>query len=195
LAIVCAAADFCTTIVPRFGTPLVALEVRREAAADARTKVMWRVAVRGSSGTWLKFSGLLIPIQLPQGTAHSSVIGFLLAVCAATACADARTEKTEWQRNPKPTAAPRLSSAPEQGLKFIVGARRLDSPSFNGESLLASLKAVSCRLRNLLFVLCSKLFFLFLQQESRSRVVFDTRVFPQIIGKFAPLHDHALFSS
>jgi hypothetical protein len=27
------------------------------------------------------------------------------------------------------------------------------------------------------------------------RVVFDTRVFPQIIGKFAPLHDHALFSS
>jgi hypothetical protein len=25
------------------------------------------------------------------------------------------------------------------------------------------------------------------------RVVFDTRVFPQIIGKFAPLQDHALF--
>jgi hypothetical protein len=24
-------------------------------------------------------------------------------------------------------------------------------------------------------------------------VVFDTRVFPQIIGKFAPLHDHAPF--
>src|SRR5215831_14331297 len=76
LAIVCAAADFCTTIVPRFGTPLVALEVRRKAAAYARTKVMWRVVARGSSGTLLNFSGLLIPNQLPQGTVHSSVIGF-----------------------------------------------------------------------------------------------------------------------
>ncbi len=37
---------------------------------------MWRVVVRRSSGTLLKFSGLLIPIQLPQGTVHSSVIGF-----------------------------------------------------------------------------------------------------------------------
>jgi len=99
---------------------------------------MWRVVARGSSGTLLKFSGLLIPIQLPQSTTHSSVIGFLLAVCAATACAHAGTEKTESQRNPKPTAALRLSSAPEQGLKFIVGARGLDSLSFNGESLLTS---------------------------------------------------------
>ena len=74
---------------------------------------MWRVVVRGSSGTLLKFSGLLIPIQLRQGTVHSSVIGFLLAVCAATACAHAGTEKTESQRNAKPTAVPRLSSAPE----------------------------------------------------------------------------------
>jgi len=99
---------------------------------------MWRVVARGSSGTLLKFSGLLIPIQLPQSTTHSSVIGFLLAVCAATACAHAGTEKTESQRNPKPTAAPRLSSAPEQGLKLIVGDRGLNSLSFNRESLLAS---------------------------------------------------------
>ena len=30
---------------------------------------------------------------------------------------------------------------------------------------------------------------------AEGRGVFDTRVFPQIIGEFAPLHDHALFSS
>jgi hypothetical protein len=102
---------------------------------------MWRVVARGSSGTLLKFSGLLIPIQLRQGTVHSSVIGFLLAVCAATACAHAGTKKTEWQRNPKPPAAPRLSPAPEQGLKFIVGDRGLDSLSFNGESPLVSPKS------------------------------------------------------
>jgi hypothetical protein len=71
---------------------------------------MWRVVVRRSSGTLLEFSGLLIPIQLPQSTVHSSVIGSLLAVCAATPCADAGTQKTESQRNPKPTATPRLSS-------------------------------------------------------------------------------------
>ena len=106
---------------------------------------MWRVVIRGSSGTLLKFSGLLIPIQLPQSTVHSSVIGSLLAVCAATPCADAGTQKTESQRNPKPTTALRLSPAPEQGLKFIVGDRRLDSLSFNGESLLASPKSGELR--------------------------------------------------
>jgi hypothetical protein len=129
---------------------------------------MWRVVARGSSGTLLKFSGLLIPIQLPQSTTHSSVIGFLLAVCAATAYADPGTAKTESQRNPKPTAAPRLSSAPEQDLKFIVGARGLDSLFFNGESPLASPKVASCSLRDLLFALSSTQFFLFRQQESRA---------------------------
>src|SRR5262249_55831984 len=84
LAIACAAADFCTTIVPRLGTALVALEVRKEAAADARTKVMWGVVAKGSSGTLLHFSGLLIPIQLRQGAVHSLVIGFLLRIMNLT---------------------------------------------------------------------------------------------------------------
>jgi len=75
--------------------------------------VIWRVVVRGSSGTLLKFSGLLIPIQSPQDTTHSSVIGFLLTARAATASAHAETEKTEWQKNAKPTAVLGLSSAPE----------------------------------------------------------------------------------
>jgi hypothetical protein len=78
---------------------------------------------------------------LRQIIVHGSFIGFLLTVCAAIACADPGTEKTEPQRNPMPTAAPRLSSAPTQGLNFVLGARGLDSLSFNGESLLVSPKS------------------------------------------------------
>lgn len=71
-----------------------------------------------------------------RAVVRRSFIGFLAAVCAATVCADAGTDKTESQRDPTPTAAPRLSSAPKQGLNFVVGARGLDSLSFNGEPLL-----------------------------------------------------------
>ncbi len=65
---------------------------------------------------------------------------FLLALLAATAFADTGAEKTESQRNPTPIAAVRQSSAPKQGLNSVVGARGLDSLSFNGESLLVSLE-------------------------------------------------------
>jgi hypothetical protein len=173
LAIVCAAADFCTTFVPRLGTALVALEVRREAAADARTKVMWRVVVRRSSGTLLEFSGLLIPIPLPQSTVHSSVIGFLLAVCAATLCA--RNTETESQRNPKPTAAPRLSSG--TGIRFEVYRGRSWSrlTFLKWRIAFGRRKAASCSLRNLLFALASTQFFLFRQHEWRRRMRSPTK--------------------
>ena len=75
---------------------------------------MWREVVRRLSGELLNVSGLLIPLQL-RVTVHSSFIGFLVAVCAANAFAD-----------------------PGAGLNFVVGARGLDSISFNGESLLVS---------------------------------------------------------
>jgi len=91
---------------------------------------MWRAIVRRSSGTSRGFSG-----RLRQVTVHGSLLGFLVALCAATACAGSGTES---QGNPTPHAAPRISSAPQQGLDFVVGARGLDSLSFNGESLLVS---------------------------------------------------------
>jgi hypothetical protein len=63
---------------------------------------------------------------------------FLLAFLAASAFAYSGAEKIESQRHPTSTAAARHSSAPQQGLNFVVGARGLDSLTFNGESLLSS---------------------------------------------------------
>jgi len=74
---------------------------------------MWRVVVRGSSGTLPKFSGLLIPIQLPQDTTHSSVIRFLLAVRARPLPRTPKQRKQNRRWNAKPTAVLGLSSAPE----------------------------------------------------------------------------------
>jgi hypothetical protein len=71
-------------------------------------------------------------------SAHSPFIGFLVAVCAASAFADPGAEKTESQRNRTPTPAVLQSLAPKQGLNFVVGAHGLDSLSFNGQSLLVS---------------------------------------------------------
>src|SRR5215471_3533404 len=68
----------------------------------------------------------------------SRLMKFLLALLAATACADPGAEKTKSQRNPTLTAGARLSPAPKQGLNFVVGTHGLDSLSFNGESLLVS---------------------------------------------------------
>jgi hypothetical protein len=99
---------------------------------------MWRAVARRSSSRLSNFSGRLILHQLRQVTVHNSFIGFLVAVCAATVFADPDAEKTESKRNPTPTIVPRLSSAPKQGLNFVVGARGLDSLSFNGESFLVS---------------------------------------------------------
>jgi hypothetical protein len=120
---------------------MVALEIRRDAAADARTKMMWRTVVEDLSGALLNFSVRLVPLQLRQITFHSSFIILLAAVCNATAFGDSDPDRTESPTNPTSTAIRRPSSAPEQGLKFIVGARGLDSLSFNGESLLASPKS------------------------------------------------------
>ena len=91
---------------------------------------------------------------------------FLLALLAATAFADTGAEKTESQRNPTPIAAVRQSSAPKQGLNFVVGARGLDSLSFNGESLLVSLKG-ELQPQKSVFVLCSTQFFLFAAARRR----------------------------
>jgi hypothetical protein len=109
-------------------------------------------------------------------------------------------------------------------LKFIVGARGLDSLSFNGESLLASPKSGELQpersaFRTVLGAVLTlssagvatpnkkpntielsypwgRISCAYGKKKHNlagGRVVFDTRVFPQIIGKFAPLHDHALF--
>jgi hypothetical protein len=65
-------------------------------------------------------------------------IGFFLAFLAARVFADANPAKTESQQNRTPTPAVLQSRAPKQSLKFVVGARGLDSLSFNGQSLLVS---------------------------------------------------------
>jgi hypothetical protein len=115
------------------------LEIWREVAADARTEVMWRaVVMRRSSDTLLSFSTFLIPCPLPHITRHSSFVSFLLAFLAGTVFADTSPVKTESQQNPTATPAVLQSAAPKQGLNFFVGARGLDSLSFNGESLLVS---------------------------------------------------------
>jgi hypothetical protein len=118
---------------------VVALEIWREAAADARTEVMWRPVVRRRSpDTLLSISTLLIPCPLPHITRHSLFVSFLLALLAGTVFADTNPVKTESQQNPTATPAVLQSSAPKQGLSFVVGARGLDSLWFNGESLLVS---------------------------------------------------------
>jgi hypothetical protein len=100
---------------------------------------MWRaVIMRRSSDTLLSFSTLLIPCPLPHITRHSSFVSFLLALLAGTVFADTSPVKTESQQNPTATPAVLQSSAPKQGLNFVVGTRGLDSLSFNGESLLVS---------------------------------------------------------
>jgi hypothetical protein len=65
-------------------------------------------------------------------------IGFFLAPLAATVFADTSPVKGESQRDRTPTPAVLQSPAPEQGLHFVVGARGLDSLSYNGQSLLVS---------------------------------------------------------
>ena len=67
------------------------------------------------------------------------MIGYQLsALLAATVFAGTSPVKTESQRNRIPTSAVLQSSAPKQGLDFVVGAHGLDSLSFNGQSLLVS---------------------------------------------------------
>jgi hypothetical protein len=65
-------------------------------------------------------------------------IGFFLAFLAASVFADTNPAKTESQQNRTPTPAVVQSPATKQGLKFVVGARGLDSLSFNRQSLLVS---------------------------------------------------------
>src|SRR6266496_3718189 len=91
-----------------------------------------------SSDRLLNFSPLLIPYQLPHITPHSSLIGFCLALLAATAFAGTSPVQTVSQRNGTPTPAVLQLPAPKQGLNFVVGAHGLDSLSFNGQSLLVS---------------------------------------------------------
>jgi hypothetical protein len=95
---------------------------------------------------------------------------FLLALLAATAFADTGAEKTESQRNPTPTAAVRQSSAPKQGLNFVVALVVSIHSRLMENRFLSRRKGASCRRRNLFFVLCSTQFFLFVQQESRRRI-------------------------
>src|SRR6266508_7028293 len=61
-----------------------------------------------------------------------------LAFLAVTVFADTSLVKTVSQRNGTPTPAVLQSPAPKEGLNFVVGARGLDSLSFNGQSLLVS---------------------------------------------------------
>src|SRR6266542_3345384 len=91
-----------------------------------------------SSDRLLNFSTLLIPYQLPHITPHSSLIGFCLALLAATAFAGTSPVKTVSQRNGTPTPAVVPSPAAKQGLNFTVGERGLTALSFNGQLLLTS---------------------------------------------------------
>lgn len=63
---------------------------------------------------------------------------FFLAFLAATVFADTTPVKSESQQNRTPTLTVLQSPAPKQGLNFVVGARGLDSLSFNGQSFLVS---------------------------------------------------------
>src|SRR5256886_9927890 len=83
-------------------------------------------------------STLLIPPPLAHIGPHTSFIGFFLALLAATAFAGASPERTERQQDQTSTPAVLQSPTPRQGLNFVVGARGLDSLSFNGQSLLRS---------------------------------------------------------
>jgi hypothetical protein len=67
-----------------------------------------------------------------------SFVGFVLPFLAGTVFADPSAVKTE--SRPNPTATPTVLQSPgiERGLNFVVGARGLDSLSFNGQSLLVS---------------------------------------------------------
>ena len=86
----------------------------------------------------LEFLTLLRRSPLPHITPNRSLIGFFLALVAATAFAAASAVKAQSQ--PDRTATPSLlqSSAPKQHLNFVVGAHGLDLLTFNGESLLVS---------------------------------------------------------
>ena len=66
--------------------------------------------------------------------ARSSVVGFSLVLLAATAFASAVESESEWD----PTLSAAVPQSPKEGLNFVVGARGLDSLSFNGQSLLVS---------------------------------------------------------
>ena len=68
----------------------------------------------------------------------SSVVGFSLVLLAASIFAGPNPGERESQLNRTATAARLESPAPKQGLNFFVGARGLDSLSFNGQSLLVS---------------------------------------------------------
>jgi hypothetical protein len=68
----------------------------------------------------------------------SSLIGFFLALLAATAFAGTSSTQTDSQRDRTTTPAAVQSSAPKQGLNFAVGEHGLTSLSFNGQSLLVS---------------------------------------------------------
>ncbi len=89
---------------------------------------MWRAAIAYLLGALVRLSGLLIPFQLRQVAVRSSFSVLFAVVCTPTAFAN-------------PTAAPCPPSGSKENLTFVMGARGLDSLSFNGESLLASPKS------------------------------------------------------
>jgi hypothetical protein len=70
--------------------------------------------------------------------AHASLIVFFLVLFAATAFAASSAVETEPQPDRTLTPSVVQPSAPKEHLKFVVGARGLDSLSFNGEMLLVS---------------------------------------------------------
>ncbi len=80
---------------------------------------------------------LILP-PLAHITPHTSFIGFFLALLAATAFAGASPERTEPQQDETSPPTVLQSPTPRQGLNFVVGARGLDSLSFNAQSLLRS---------------------------------------------------------
>ena len=65
----------------------------------------------------------------------ATFVSFLMAFLGATVLADTSPVKTESRRDQTPVLR---SAVPQQGLNFAVGARGLESLSYDGQSLLAS---------------------------------------------------------
>jgi hypothetical protein len=69
---------------------------------------------------------------------HSSLLAFFLVLLAATAFAASGPAKTQSPSDRTSTSSVVQLPAPKEHLNFVVGARGLDSLSFNGESLLVA---------------------------------------------------------
>jgi hypothetical protein len=96
------------------------------------------IDVRKRRIEFLKVNDLRIRRELLRIALPNSLIVCFLVLVTATLFGGTSQVKTESPSGPTQTPAVLQSPPPKQGLNFVVGARGLDSLSFNGQSLLAS---------------------------------------------------------